>query len=172
MAERTKEELDAYYNAHPGKRIGACVLVFDQKGRLLILKPSYKPGWSLVGGLTDADESPLDAACRETREEIGLDIPPQRLEFFGYRYVEARNGRNEDSQLLFRTTITDAEAGRIVLQESEVADSAFVKPEALADYADTPRMQAVLAMLEAGYYPVYIHNEQVVPTAEGRKRSD
>lgn len=169
MTLRTKEELDAHYNAHPGKRIGASVLIFDPQGRLLILKPNYKPGWGLVGGLTDEDESPLAAACRETLEEIGLNIAPERLELFGYRYVEPRGGRKEDSQLLFKAVISDDEAKQIVLQESEVADSAFVRPEDLDDYADTPRVQAVIAMLKAGYYPVYVHNEQVMPTADSRK---
>ncbi|WP_329321570.1 NUDIX domain-containing protein [Streptomyces sp. NBC_01262] len=38
-------------NAHPGhRRIGALVLIRDASGHVLLVKPTYKEGWQLVGG--------------------------------------------------------------------------------------------------------------------------
>ena len=48
----------------------AGALIRDPDGRLLILKPTYKKGWTIPGGQIDADgESPWEACRRETLEE-------------------------------------------------------------------------------------------------------
>ena len=69
--------------AHPDiPRIPASAgaLIFDEGGRLLILKPNYKQGWTIPGGQVDADgESPWDACRRETLEECGLEVEHGRL---------------------------------------------------------------------------------------------
>jgi 8-oxo-dGTP diphosphatase len=58
----------------------AGALIFDEAGRLLILKPNYKRGWTIPGGQVDADgESPWDACRRETLEECGLAVERGRL---------------------------------------------------------------------------------------------
>src|SRR5664279_5664913 len=58
----------------------AGALVWDRKGRLLILKPTYKSGWTIPGGVVEADgETPWEACRREAREECGLDLRHGRL---------------------------------------------------------------------------------------------
>ena len=56
----------------PRKRVGCDVLIRDTTGRILIVNPEYKPDWDLPGGMAEANESPLDAAQRELREELGI----------------------------------------------------------------------------------------------------
>ena len=46
----------------------AGALIYDADARLLILKPTYKKGWTIPGGQIDDGESPWDACRRETRE--------------------------------------------------------------------------------------------------------
>lgn len=58
----------------PRKRVGADVLLRNDRGEILLVKPSYKPGWDLPGGVAEANEPPHLAAERELREELGLDI--------------------------------------------------------------------------------------------------
>jgi 8-oxo-dGTP pyrophosphatase MutT (NUDIX family) len=43
-------------------------------GRILLVNPNYKPDWDMPGGMAEANESPLDAARREIREELGLAL--------------------------------------------------------------------------------------------------
>src|SRR6201995_2412391 len=64
----------------------ASALIFDGSGRLLILKPNYKKGWTIPGGQIDSNgESPWDACRRETREECGLEVVRGRLVWGEFR---------------------------------------------------------------------------------------
>lgn len=47
------------------------------------LNKSSKPGWFHIsaGGHVNKDESALQAAVRETKEEMGLDVDPNKLHF-------------------------------------------------------------------------------------------
>jgi 8-oxo-dGTP diphosphatase len=60
-------------------RMAAGVLFRDQRGRVLLVKPSYKAGWEIPGGYVEPGESPKQAASREVREELGIDPPIGRL---------------------------------------------------------------------------------------------
>ena len=39
----------------PAIPTSAGALIFDRAGRLLILKPTYKSGWTIPGGVMEAD---------------------------------------------------------------------------------------------------------------------
>ncbi len=56
------------------KRVAADVLLSDAAGRFLLVKPTYKPGWDLPGGMAEANEAPDRAAVRELAEELGLAV--------------------------------------------------------------------------------------------------
>ncbi len=61
-------------------------LIFDAAGRLLVLKPNYKKGWTIPGGQMDATgESPWEACVRETLEECGLEPASGRLVCVDFR---------------------------------------------------------------------------------------
>lgn len=61
------------------KRVAADVLIRDQQGRILLVDPKYKPDWDLPGGMAEANEAPAEAARRELREELGLDLQVRDL---------------------------------------------------------------------------------------------
>lgn len=54
---------------------GVAVIVLDGRGHILLVRHSYGPeGWAIPGGGIGAHEAPEDAARREMREELGLDL--------------------------------------------------------------------------------------------------
>ena len=50
------------------------VLIWDDHGRLLLMRESQTALWHTVGGMVDPDETPSDAALREAEEETGLTV--------------------------------------------------------------------------------------------------
>jgi ADP-ribose pyrophosphatase YjhB (NUDIX family) len=59
--------------------VAAGLLIRDGQGRVLLVNPTYKPGWDIPGGLVEPGESPGQAAAREVVEEVGLRITPGAL---------------------------------------------------------------------------------------------
>lgn len=54
---------------------GVSVIVTNLAGDVLLLKHSYGPAvWALPGGGLARSEDPLDAARREVREELGIEL--------------------------------------------------------------------------------------------------
>ena len=65
-----------------GKTLGARVAVFDEQGRVLLVKARYVSGWNLPGGGVDPGETLRGAAIRELREEASVE-PLDSLQLHG-----------------------------------------------------------------------------------------
>ncbi|MFJ4693228.1 NUDIX domain-containing protein [Streptomyces sp. NPDC088766] len=58
--------------------LAAGVLLFDERDRVLLVDPTYKPGWEFPGGVVEPGEAPARAGMREVEEETGVrlaDVP-------------------------------------------------------------------------------------------------
>lgn len=105
---------------------GGCLL-FDEAGRLLVLKPTYKKGWTIPGGIMEDDgESPWDGCRREVREETGLEVTAGRLVAVDTRPSKA-DGRL-GLRFLFRAAapLSPDDVAAIRLQEDETSEHRFV----------------------------------------------
>jgi 8-oxo-dGTP diphosphatase len=60
-------------------RLAAGALIRDPEGRVLLVRPTYKPGWEIPGGLVEPGESPAAACTRELEEELGICRTPGAL---------------------------------------------------------------------------------------------
>jgi 8-oxo-dGTP diphosphatase len=102
--------------------VSAGALIFDSTGRLLILKPTYKNGWTIPGGVMEADgETPWDACRREVHEECGIDVRAGRLACTDFR--PARPGRPGGIRYLFDCgRADDAALAAITLQPAEIEE--------------------------------------------------
>ena len=102
--------------------VSAGALIFDSARRLLILKPTYKKGWTIPGGVMEADgETPWEACRREVREECGIDVRAARLACTDFR--PARPGRPGGIRYLFDCgRADDAALAAITLQPEEISE--------------------------------------------------
>src|SRR4051794_41118953 len=84
------------YDQLPRKRMAAGALFFDGRGRLLVVKPTYRSDdwYSIPGGVVEEDESPKAGCAREVREELGLEVPIGALLAVDYRPQEGQVTEN------------------------------------------------------------------------------
>ena len=105
----------------------AGALLFDERGRLLILKPTYKRRWTIPGGQLEADgETPWAACRRETFEECGIRVDRGRLVCVDYRPPKDAL-RPGGMRFVFDCGELDvAQIDGISLQAEEIAEHRFV----------------------------------------------
>jgi len=60
-------------------QLGAFVAIVDDRDRVLLIHRRDVDVWEMPGGGVEPGESPWDAAAREVREEVGLDVTIERL---------------------------------------------------------------------------------------------
>ncbi|MGW0997306.1 NUDIX domain-containing protein [Streptomyces sp. NPDC002523] len=141
------------------KRVAADVLLRDPAGRVLLVNPTYKPGWDLPGGMAEANEPPEDAVRRELIEELGLHVS-----LLGLLVVDwvAPHGPWDD-QLAFifdGGTLDQDQADRLQPRDEELSEAAFVTAtEAGIRLRDRirRRFESALKALDAGR-PLYLRD--------------
>lgn len=78
VAEAVREgagALDIVQTPEPrAETLAAGVLLFDEHDRVLLVDPTYKPGWEFPGGVVEPGEPPARAGMREVAEELGIEL--------------------------------------------------------------------------------------------------
>ncbi len=107
----------------------AGALIGDGEGRILILKPTYKTGWTIPGGQMEADgESPWEGCRREVLEETGLTVTSGRLACVDF--LRPRSKRPGGVRFLFECgSIGPVQQRSIVLQEDEIEAHRWAGPD-------------------------------------------
>ncbi len=105
----------------------AGALIFNRAGRLLILKPTYKAGWTIPGGQIEATgESPWQACRRETLEECGLSLERGRLACVDF--LRPRPGRPGGVRFLFDCgSFRDEQLSAIAVDGYEIDEHRFAR---------------------------------------------
>ncbi len=60
-------------------KVGADAALFDEQGRILLVRRVDDDTWGLIAGWVDANESPEETVVREVAEEVGLVARVDRL---------------------------------------------------------------------------------------------
>ncbi|MER5731334.1 NUDIX hydrolase [Streptomyces sp. NPDC002138] len=130
----TTDDYAAYIASLPRVLAGAAALYRDTEGRVLLVEPNYREGWTLPGGTVESDrgESPRAAARRESAEEIGLDLPLGRLLAVDWVLGTARPPL---VAYVYDGGVLDAkQLAAVTLQEEELISWRMVEPAELTAY--------------------------------------
>ena len=103
--------------------------IMNDKNEFLIQKRSankkiYPDKWSITGGAVDSGETSLQGAIREVKEEIGIDIDKEKMEFM--LSFKRKYGFIEVWLVKQNVNLKD-----VVLQKEEVAEVKWVTKEKL-----------------------------------------
>ncbi|KAB1141110.1 NUDIX hydrolase [Streptomyces luteolifulvus] len=110
------------------KRVAADVLLRDPAGRVLLVNPTYKPGWDLPGGMAEANEPPEDAVRRELIEELDLGVVLRGL--LVVDWVAPHGPWDDQIAFVFDGGMLDQDqADRLRPRDDELSEVAFVTPD-------------------------------------------
>jgi 8-oxo-dGTP diphosphatase len=107
----------------------AAVYIEHNNNILLLHRQNHKSQgnkWGIPGGKIDKNETPLQAAIREIKEETGYDLSNQQLEDVGTVYVEY-NEKDHFVHHMFRTKLL-ADPGAVKINFDEHKGFTWVTP--------------------------------------------
>jgi 8-oxo-dGTP diphosphatase len=127
----------------------AGALIFDVHNQILIAKPTYKSGWTIPGGIMEADgETPWETCQREVLEEVGLTITSGRLRVVDF--LRPKPNKPGGMRFLFHCgVLPPSELSQIVLQEEELSEYRFVDSTEAKELLSGPLRRRVGAALDA-----------------------
>lgn len=120
--------------------------VIHRKGRLLVVKRAEEPHkgvWAFPGGRVEAGETPMGAAVREAKEEVGLDVEIEGLfDVVTYLPGEAGpSGRGPKDQVVIVDYLARPRQGSVKLN-GESSAFKWVLPVELEKMETTAQMIA------------------------------
>ncbi|WNO76004.1 MULTISPECIES: NUDIX hydrolase [unclassified Streptomyces] len=143
--------------------LAAGVLLFDEEDRVLLVDPTYKPGWEFPGGVVERGEAPAQAGMREVEEELGIQLdrvpsllvvdwePPRPPGYGGLRLLF------DGGRLQGRV------AGRVLLPGSELRGWRFVGEQEAAHLLPPTRYERLRWALRARERGTVLNLEAGVP---------
>lgn len=123
----------------PSFQVGAMCYIERADGAVLLVRDRYRAGWGLPGGLVKRGEHPIEAARREAREEVGLDLA---VAVHAVVVVEPRVRRVD---VVYRASVQDPEAEPRPTSD-EIVEVGWFPAEALPEL----QKEAATAIVELG----------------------
>jgi ADP-ribose pyrophosphatase YjhB (NUDIX family) len=114
-----------------------------RENELLLIRNSYRPGYTVPCGNLAAGETPREAARRELEEEVGICVPAELLEP-ACELVMAFESK-QDRAYFFELRVEPSTPDAIAIDRREVVWAAFCEEERLAQLDLTPHVRSYLA---------------------------
>ncbi|MDI3389047.1 NUDIX domain-containing protein [Streptomyces sp. B-S-A8] len=145
------------------------VLLFDEQDRVLLVDPTYKPGWEFPGGVVESGEAPAQAGVREVAEETGIrldQVPTLLLIDWEAPQPPGYGGM----RLLFDGGRLDSAATeRVLLPGPELRDCRFVTEQEAAGLLPPVRYERLRWALRARRQGRPLYLEAGVPVGAARE---
>jgi 8-oxo-dGTP diphosphatase len=148
--------------------VAADIITEIGKKIVLIERKNFPTGWAIPGGFVDFGETVEDAAIREAREEISLDVKLRAL--LGIYSRPDRDPRGQTITAVYVARASGAPKGDSDAKSAALWDPrnpptllAFDHAEILADYVH---------WLDTGEFPAPWRKRSSVATSRRRVRSD
>lgn len=124
-------------------------VVFDEKGRFLLVKEKVDERWTLPGGFCDVGFSPSEVAVKETWEEAGIHVRPVRL----LGVLDKRKHEHPRSLYYLYTIFMLCEKiGGEEKPGSETLDVQYFSLEALPELSTPRTTERQLAMMQPFFH--------------------
>lgn len=144
--------------------------VFDSAGRLLLVQQRESGVWSTPGGTLELDERPADAVVRETWEETGLFVTPERiLAVYGGPEFVVRYPHGDEAQYVIIAFECRIVSGSPRPDSEETTAIQYCTPSEAASLALAPWLRAVLPTVYAGPRGLFFHPPTWTPQALSKR---
>lgn len=121
---------DCGYEFYKNPTIGSGGFVFDDNGRLLVVRRAKNPAkgtLAIPGGFCEAGETAEDAVCREVFEETGIKVAVEEFLFDLPNGYEYKGIELYPLDFYFKCKIIDT--SQAILDKSESSEMLFIAPE-------------------------------------------
>lgn len=137
-----------FFEGLPRSRGAATALLRDEEGRILLVKPTYRQGWGLPGGVIEQGESPLAACRRECREELGFVPALSGLVCVDWQPPHTAPDGRPATVFVFGGRLAPRQFERVRLPADELSDAVLATPAEAAARLPEALARRVGACLE------------------------
>jgi 8-oxo-dGTP diphosphatase len=139
----------------PKKIMAAGAIFQNPDGDVLLVKPTYRDGWQLPGGVVEQGESPRIACLREVAEELGQPFSVMRPVLVDY--TRELNGFLVDHlEWIFEGEVLDAgKVESIQVDGAEISEYRFAsrrKIDLLVEGLHRKRIARALEAIDSGIF--------------------
>lgn len=119
---------------NPLTELAGCLII--QEGKLFLLYREDEDWWEVPGGKVEEDESPTQAAVRETMEETGVKVELKKPFYSG-------EFQKDGEMFLWHGYIAEVRDGEPRPREDIFTDSAWFTAEDLDEKSIAPNLEMV-----------------------------
>jgi len=125
-------------------------IIWDDSGRLLLVRKRGTERFMQAGGKIDAGENAADALIRELHEELTLVVAPSDLEYLGRFHAPAANeaGHVVDAEIFF-VAVDGSRVRAAAVASAEIDEVVWVTPREAMGIPLAPLTSEVLIPLLA-----------------------
>ena len=146
-----------YYLGHQKIFLNAAGGIVVQDGKILLQHRSDNNKWGLVGGMLEINETYLEGALREIKEETGLDVKP--ISFLGIFHNHNMVYPNGDQAHVICAVYVFEIVGGFLRKDEESLELKFFSKEELPEIFAEDHKLAIKRYFDGFVFPILEENK-------------